>query len=97
MIYSDNQSAIQLVKKNLKYHKWTKHKILLHLWEVGDEVQVELWYVHTRNQSECADWLTKLVPKDMFHKFRNYMGMGRHWNWWSFDLEIVKEPKLMVH
>jgi hypothetical protein len=73
-IFSDNQSAIQLVK-NPKYHKRTKHietKYYL-IREKYLQQQIEVQYVHTKQQ--IADLLTKALPRETFHHLRALQGL----------------------
>lgn len=74
ILFSDNQSAIKLIK-NPEFHKRTKHiDIKYHfIREKFSNGFFELQYVPTTDQ--VADILTKPLARDKFERFRAMMGV----------------------
>ena len=73
-MFSDNQSAIKLIK-NPEFHKRTKHiDVRYHfIREKFNYGCFDLQYIKTVDQ--IADILTKPLCKEKFIKFRSLMGI----------------------
>ena len=74
-LYTDNQSALRLVK-NPEFHKRTKH-IDIHyhfIREKYEENVIDVMYVPSENQK--ADIFTKPMPRDRFQRLCDAMGLS---------------------
>ena len=66
-IYEENQGAIELAK-NAKYHSRTKH---IDIRAVSNEIRV----IYCRTEDMVADIMRKGLPKPIFEKLRDLLGV----------------------
>lgn len=73
-LQTDNQSAIKLVK-NPEFHKRTKH-VDIHFHFIRERfAQGDLCVKYIKSEEQCADFLTKALPKERYRKLLSAIGM----------------------
>ena len=73
-IYEDNQGAIELAK-NAKYHSRTKYIDICHHFVRERVVSNEIRVIYCRSEDMVADIMTKGLPKPIFEKLRDLLGV----------------------
>ena len=74
LLQIDNQSAIKLIK-NPEFHRRTKH-IDIRFHFIREKYQDQtLSVAYVRSEEQCADFLTKAIPKEQFQNLLSKIGM----------------------
>lgn len=74
MLYIDNQSTIKLIK-NPEFHKRTEHIDIQYHFLREKYYDKELNIKYVKSEDQCADFLTKALPKEKFNHLVELNGM----------------------